>query len=168
MMGCNHAATGVIAGSGVAWLAHLEPGKAVAFIVIVSVSSLLPDMDHPGARLPRALGWPGRVIAWTIGSLFGHRGITHSVVGVGLLSAGLAFTPRLPMFCYVAVILGCVVHILGDMLTVSGVPLLWPLERCYRFGWMRTGGFFETEILTPVLAVLATLAPVALLIGSVA
>ena len=43
---------------------------------------------------------------------------------------------------------------------MSGVPLFWPFDRCFRlFGrWtlMRTGHYFETQILTPVLAVAST------------
>jgi inner membrane protein len=155
-MGRNHAATGVLAGSGVAWLAQLDPGQAAAFIGITTACSLLPDFDHPNAIGPRAFGWPGRTLAWLIGTLFGHRGLTHSVLGVGVLGAGLAFIPHLPAFCYWAVILGCVTHILGDMLTVSGVPLFWPFGRCFRVGVMRTGHYFETEILTPILAVCST------------
>lgn len=156
MMGRNHVATGVLTGSGAAWLAQLNPGQAAAFIGITSVCALLPDFDHPDAVGPRAFGWPGRTLAWLIGTIFGHRGITHSVLGVGLLSAGLAFVPHLPAFCYWAVILGCVTHILGDMCTVSGVPVFWPFGRCFRVGVMRTGHYFETQILTPILAVVST------------
>lgn len=155
-MGRNHVATGVLTGSGAAWLAQLNPGQAAAFIGITSVCALLPDFDHPDAVGPRAFGWPGRTLAWLIGTIFGHRGITHSVLGVGLLSAGLAFVPHLPAFCYWAVILGCVTHILGDMCTVSGVPVFWPFGRCFRVGVMRTGHYFETQILTPILAVVST------------
>mgnify|MGYP003576127162 FL=1 len=155
-MGRNHAATGVLTGSGVAWLAQMNPGQAAAFISITTVCSLLPDFDHPDAIGPRAFGWPGRTLAWIIGSIFGHRGITHSVLGVGLLSASMSFIPHLPTVCYWAVILGCVTHILGDMCTVSGVPLFWPLDRCFRVGVMRTGHYFETQILTPVLTVVST------------
>jgi inner membrane protein len=156
MMGRNHAATGVLTGSGVAWLAQMNPGQAAAFIGITTVCSLLPDFDHPNAIGPRAFGWPGRTLAWLIGTVFGHRGITHSVLGVGLLSAGMAFIPHLPAFCYWSVILGCATHILGDMCTVSGVPLFWPLGRDFRIGVMRTGSYAETEILTPILAVTST------------
>lgn len=156
MMGRNHVATGVLTGSGAAWLAQLNPGQAAAFIGITSVCALLPDFDHPDAIGPRAFGWPGRTLAWFIGTLFGHRGITHSVLGVGLLSAGMVLIPHLPGLCYWAVILGCVTHILGDMCTVSGVPVFWPFGRCFRVGVMRTGHYFETQILTPILAVVST------------
>lgn len=153
MMGRNHATSGVLTGALVAWAAHLDPGQAVAFIAITSASSLLPDADHPNAMLPRAFGAAGQMIATLINRIFGHRTLTHSVLGVGVLGAALAFIPRLPEHCYWAVILGCVTHILGDMLTVSGVPVLWPMQRDYRLAWMRTNGLFERYVMTPLLTV---------------
>ena len=164
-MGHNHIATGVIAGSLVAYAAELDPGKAVAFIGITTVCSLLPDMDHPSARLPRMLMWPGRALAVLIASIFGHRTLTHSVLGVGLLGAGLAFIPQFPAHCYWAVILGCVTHIVGDMLTVSGVPIFWPHPRDFRIGRMRTGGQFEQLFMTPLLALGAVASSVLVIAG---
>jgi inner membrane protein len=159
MMGKSHALSGVVTGSLVATAAHLPPAQAVAFIGVTSVCSLLPDFDHPDAMLPRMFAWPGRALATIIARIFGHRTLTHSVLGVGVLGAGLAFIPRLPGFCYWAVILGCVTHILGDMLTVSGVPVLWPHKASWGIGFkrfrMRTGGHMEQLIVTPLLVVLA-------------
>lgn len=152
-MGRQHFASGVMAGALVSYAAHLPPEQATAFIVVTSVASLLPDFDHPGAMLPRLFGWPGRLLATVINTVFGHRTLTHSVLGIGLLSAGMAFIPRLPVHCYWAVILGCAVHVLGDMLTVSGVPVFWPVGRDYRIGWMRAGGQFETFVMTPLLTI---------------
>jgi inner membrane protein len=152
-MGDSHRFTGVISGSLVAVAAGLDPGKAVAFIAITTVSALLPDMDHPGATLPRMLGWPGRALAARISAVVGHRTLTHSVLGIGLLVIGLAFVPGIPAFCLAAVVLGCLTHIIGDMITVSGVPLFWPHKREFRIGRMRAGGQFETLVMTPLLAV---------------
>lgn len=165
MMGRNHFTSGVLTGSVTAWAVHLDPGQAVAFIGLTAACSLLPDMDHPNAMMPRMLGWPGRMLAVLLSAVFGHRTITHSVIGVGVLGAGLAFVPHLPAFCYWAVILGCVTHILGDMLTVSGVPVFWPAERRYRIGWMRVNGAFEQLFMTPLLA-LGALASTALVVLS--
>jgi inner membrane protein len=150
-MGRSHFLTGVISGAAVANAADLDPGKSVAFIAITSVCSLLPDLDHPGSTLARKLWIPGRAVASIIEHVFGHRQITHSVLGLGLLCAGLAFVPHLPAHCYWAVILGCVTHIVGDMLTVSGVPLLWPVQQSFRVFNMRTGSNLETFAMTPIL-----------------
>jgi inner membrane protein len=152
-MGRSHILTGVISGAAVANAADLDPAKSVAFVAITAVCALLPDLDHPGSTLSRKLWIPGRAFASIIEHVFGHRQITHSVLGVGLLMAGLAFAPHLPAHCYWAVILGCATHIVGDMLTVSGVPLLWPVPQKFRLFNMPTGGNLETFAVTPILTV---------------
>lgn len=63
-----------------------------------------------------------------------------------------------------AVALGCLVHILGDAVTVSGVPLLWPVRIGGRRWWdahllpyrirLHTGRRFETVIVAPLLVAL--------------
>jgi hypothetical protein len=67
---------------------------------------------------------------------------------------------------WIAVTLGCITHCLGDALTLSGCPFLFPLPiagetwyeirppRPLRF---RTGGDFETRAVFPVFAVLGVL-----------
>lgn len=61
----------------------------------------------------------------------------------------------------IAVMLGCVVHCLGDAITLSGCPFLWPIpiagETWYelrppRFLRFRTGGRIETWLMFPVFA----------------
>lgn len=153
MMGANHFASGLITGSLVSWAADLPPGKAVVFIGLTSACALLPDFDHPDATLPRMFAWPGRALAAIIRGIFGHRTLTHSLLGMSLLAAGMAFVPGLPLFAFWAVLLGCLTHILGDMLTVSGVRLWWPHKATWRIGRMRTDGHFEQLIMTPLLAV---------------
>ena len=154
-MGRNHLMSGVVTGSLVATATHLPPVQAVPFIAIASVCALLPDMDHPDAMLPRMLWWPGRALAAIISAVFGHRTITHSLLGVSLLAAGLAFIPGLPGWAFWAVLLGCGTHILGDMITVSGVPVLWPHKADWRLGRMRVNGHFEQLVMTPLLVVCA-------------
>lgn len=46
--------------------------------------------------------------------------------------------------------LGLVVHILGDAITIAGVPWLWPLGRDYRLARLRAGGPVERYLLTPI------------------
>lgn len=157
MLGRNHFASGVVTGSLVATATHLDPGQAVAFIGITSVCALLPDFDHPDAMLPRMFSWPGRAVAAIIGHVFGHRTLTHSFLGVGILAAGLAFIPGLPLYAAGAVLLGCLTHIGGDMLTLSGVPVWWPHRAVWRLSprrfAFRTGGHMEQLVMTPLLAI---------------
>jgi len=61
----------------------------------------------------------------------------------------LAFAPA-------CVLLGVVAHILGDMATHGGCPLLWPFsERDFHDTPIAftTGKFFESAVVTPVLVV---------------
>lgn len=155
MMGTSHFASGILTSSLVALAGELPPASAVVFIAVTAVCSLLPDFDHPDAMLPRMFGWPGRALAAVISGLFGHRTLTHSFLGMGLLTLGMAFIPGLPLYVAGAVLLGCATHILGDMLTISGVPLFWPHGRDFRIGWMRTDGHFETLVMRPLLTIAA-------------
>jgi len=53
-----------------------------------------------------------------------------------------------------AVGLGCAVHIVGDMLTKEGCPLLWPISpRRYSITGFRTGGPVEKWLVAPALVV---------------
>ncbi len=46
--------------------------------------------------------------------------------------------------------LGFAIHIIGDAITVMGVPLFWPLGKDIRFTQMRAGGPTEMMFLTPL------------------
>ncbi|MFC7549410.1 metal-dependent hydrolase [Plantactinospora sp. GCM10030261] len=97
---------------------------------------------------------------------------------ITLISAGAAFfvwvtlpdNRGYPMLG-VAVGVGCFVHIIGDMVTRVGVPILWPIPVNRRM-WMmigipnhlalRTGGKGEVIVLRTVLTVVSALAAVGL------
>ncbi len=55
----------------------------------------------------------------------------------------------------VAVMLGCFIHILGDMVTPMGCPIYWPLaKKNVRFNLFKTNGFTERYIVTPLVIVI--------------
>ncbi|MEU3456162.1 metal-dependent hydrolase [Micromonospora sp. NPDC006766] len=75
-----------------------------------------------------------------------------------------------------AVGVGCVVHVLGDMITRAGVPILWPIPIKRRmwtsFGLphsiaLRTGSKAETVVLRTAMTIVAVLAAVGLVAPSV-
>ncbi|MFC8801448.1 metal-dependent hydrolase [Promicromonospora sp. NPDC057138] len=68
---------------------------------------------------------------------------TTSVVLAVLIAI---FAPEEWYWMPFSVALGCVVHILGDMITTAGVPLLWPLKFRSPF-WMRNGRGIEFDML---------------------
>lgn len=55
-----------------------------------------------------------------------------------------------PAWMTLAVIVGCATHIAGDILTVGGVPLAWPVsDKRQALGLFRTGGWFEKLLVAP-------------------
>lgn len=159
-MGRSHLTSGALIGALVVRMFHVDDLTAAAGLVAVTaVGALLPDFDHDDAMLPRGFGWAGRLVAWCIGRVFGHRAITHSLLGVALLTIALSLVPLVtpvPWWVSVGLVLGCLVHILGDCLTVSGCPLFWPAKRRFRLGpGFSTGKKFETAILCPLMTLAA-------------
>jgi len=172
------APTGIIHGTGATAVAGYVAGALVS-----AGAALLPDLDHRGATIARALPPVTTLLSVLIGALSGgHRKGTHSMVGIvaftlaawasalweitvsgtvyhpgpaigavvmvslamkvlrlgdrpavswfASLGAGLLILltadPHSASWFPVAIAIGVATHILGDMLTVNGVPLLWP------------------------------------------
>lgn len=66
-----------------------------------------------------------------------------------------------------AVTLGWVLHLFGDMLTVAGVPVLWPLKYRGKRWWnfrfpfnIKAGGFIENGLLVPLFTIILILSSV--------
>lgn len=135
MMASTHVLAGTAAWSGVAWL---DGGLArPEGLAAAALGGLLPDIDHPKSWVGRRM----RTVSLLISAVFGHRGITHSLLAVvaclfGLLIVGKgAIAP--------AVLVGYLSHLGCDSLTKSGVPLLWPWRRPFGPRLLRTGGVVE-------------------------
>ena len=103
---------------------HIIPGSLL--------TCLLPDIDHPKSVLGQRLKWLSAPIA----RAFGHRGFTHSLLavagGIFLLRIHFPHDWVIPADAFHAMIIGYLSHILADMLTPAGVPLLWPCRWRFR------------------------------------
>ena len=89
---------------------------------LVMLFSLMPDIDIPTSRIGRPLFW----LSVPLEKRFGHRTITHSVIGVvilAVLASPLYFT--YPLYFW-AVMGGYWSHIQIDMANIRGVDLFWP------------------------------------------
>ncbi|MBX7490671.1 metal-dependent hydrolase [Helicobacter turcicus] len=135
----------------------------------VTLGALLPDIDEPNSTIgKKTLG-----ISNAIKALFGHRGLTHSItfiVGLGILllvlsAFGAEMLSGIPLvsgfvkglddavlevFIF-GILFGCVLHLMGDMLTPSGVPLLLPFStRNFHltptFLRFKTGGIWDYAV----------------------
>ncbi len=193
MMGGHHAASGAAA-----WVAltastpialGLYPVSEVGIMtgaLVCAGAALLPDADHHSGTIAHSLPPVSEGVARGIAAVSGgHRGGTHSLLGIAVFTAlawlagrvtfttetfgsvligpgivavllvsfalralkitrtGTAwswlasvtlatliaiYAPEEWFWMPFCVGLGCVVHVIGDLLTTRGVPLLWPLR----------------------------------------
>src|SRR5882757_3838168 len=154
-MGRSHVASGLLVGVAVAPLAGLHDVQQVGvFAGVVGACSLIPDLDHQGSTVTRALGPVGwvacRILRACSRVLYAvtkgprdepgkgeHRHASHCAVFAAMFGAlvavvcGAAFgAGQLPVTAAAigaAAGLGCLTHDCGDALTVAGCPILWPL-----------------------------------------
>ena len=152
---------------------------SVVFSAAVGVGALWPDIDHKPAVISKIVPGVSQLVCWIMRHLSMvvyeatrterdrkggcHRTFTHTLPFVlvtgGGLAAVLLATPAADWaaFVGVAIGLGTLVHILGDAMTLSGVPVRWPLldKKGRRWGtwgfrWFRAGGPVGERIATLV------------------
>lgn len=132
MMAFTHAAAGSASALLVAQYLHAGPIQSLLILSGGVVGSYLPDIDHPKS----AFGSRVLPLSLPISAIFGHRGITHSLIAAAGMSWLMWWVFQqahwdkgfaVPMVVGVAA--GYLSHLLGDWLTNSGVPLLWPSNR---------------------------------------
>lgn len=157
MQGKNHIALALAVPLAGSYLAGSPlPVSAGAWGGLI-IGSLAPDIDGEGSicylgnflprhitPLPvvRILNWLGRTVSSFIRAIFGHRAALHwPLWGAILIALGLA--QQYDSLLWFGV--GYLLHIAGDALTVSGVPLLGPLaQRDFSFLPMVTGKPLES------------------------
>ena len=114
------------------------------------VGSLFPDIDHKGSYIGRRM----KIASSVVSSLLKHRGATHSPVVMGgfvfliyLLSKAFFPLNIMPILLS-GFFVGIMSHILLDMITKGGVPLLYPLtSKKINLTNMKTGSNGENFVL---------------------
>lgn len=132
MMAFTHIAAGSASALLAAdWLDAPAP-QTVLMLAGGVLGGMLPDIDHPGSAFGRRV----LPISMTLAAVFGHRGITHSLLAVVGMSAlawyslhHLDWHPGYSVPLVVGIAVGYLSHLVGDWMTNSGVPLLWPSKR---------------------------------------
>lgn len=142
MKGGTHLTIGIASGLGYALALRAQPDLALLITGIAAVGALLPDIDHPQSMVSNRMGIARAPLFW-----LSHRGITHSALIVCvIILLGQTIDPVLTQ----AFSFGYSSHIMGDMLTKAGVPLLWPMQTRFRllprFLAIRGGGLIEVGI----------------------
>ncbi|WP_028401073.1 metal-dependent hydrolase [Ectobacillus panaciterrae] len=148
MRGHTHLLAGAALALATSKYTHIE-ANTIWFTSAAAFGALLPDIDHPKSTLGRII----KPISWALHSIFGHRTITHSLLFLFIVTSLLwTVFPNYP-FVVMGICIGVISHLMLDALTVSGIPLLYPLKTKIRFPfYTRTGSF--TELVLFVLLVI--------------
>ena len=97
---------------------------------VLAVGSLLPDIDHPSSYL----GKRHKMVSGVTNKAFGHRGITHSLLGFILIGIIVKFiqkqylTDRIEDIVF-WLMLGYLLHLLEDSFSQRGVKWLYPFTK---------------------------------------
>ncbi len=119
MKAATHAAfAGVVGVTAAGFGAH--PGTVGAGALLLG--ALLPDVDTAHSGLGR---WV-RPVSTRLERKFGHRTLTHSLLGTLVVACVFSWLLLLNPAALVWLLIGYLSHLLLDTANVSGVPLLWP------------------------------------------
>jgi len=126
----THSVLGIMVIGAMAQYGVMYRDELVAQIVLCSLMSLALSA---AIRLLRIPGWWDDLAP-----------IPVSIGVVCFTSVPLTVIPP-------ALMLGCAIHVLGDVLTRGGCPLLWPLSRKrFKLDLFKTNGFTERYVVVPV------------------
>ncbi|MCV2531086.1 MAG: metal-dependent hydrolase [Candidatus Lightella neohaematopini] len=90
------------------------------------ITCLLPDIDHPKSFIGKRLKW----LSIPIYKIFGHRSFTHSLLLIIIIIICINIKQiNIPIDVIYAMIIGYISHIIADILTPAGIPLLWPYNK---------------------------------------
>ena len=120
MTGINHLTGGTVFTGIFCSLWNYNIFEKWEYLLATLVASILPDIDHKKSLIGRIF-FP---ISFYISKKYGHRTITHSIFF--LITATIIASLSLPKIYTYIVFFGVFSHLVFDMLTISGVPLLYP------------------------------------------
>lgn len=106
------------------------------------VGSLIPDIDNTRSYI----GHKVKSISKAINKYSGHRGITHSILGLIIfiiLLLGIGHITSFNNCPYYKIFLlglfaGYVSHLAFDIITVGGIPLFYPFKKKFRLFELRS------------------------------
>ena len=148
MMSHSH----ILFGMSCWWGYCLATGQDVSTTAtaVAGLGALLPDIDHPQSALGRRIPF----LSVPIAKVFGHRGITHSILATLAVAFVLTHWSGSRPDIIAPLCIGYLSHLGGDLLTPSGVPLFWPIRRTFSLGLFRTGSPVESVTVGALAAVM--------------
>ncbi len=126
-----------------------------------ALGALLPDLDASESkikhlRIPNTQFKPFLLPALVVSRSDQHRGLLHSLAGLGMVTVLCAPAAWwLGLAPVVALILGYASHLMTDAATKSGIRLLYPHPQRFHLlpqGWRFTTGSLAEEVLMAPLA----------------
>lgn len=124
MTGRTHLLIGLSTGIAIADHAPADNLLRTGVVVVAVIAALLPDIDHPKAIISGYLPGVGHAARLAVS----HRGATHTAIFAAAIMALLLLVAA-PMPIVAAAGAGILSHLVADMTTPGGVPLLIPLSR---------------------------------------
>jgi inner membrane protein len=127
-------------------------------LLLAGYGALMADIDLPGSAISSMLKPISIVYNWIEGKLcrIKHRGLTHSIFAVLLLALMFWYTNYNQYLLYFSI--GYISHIFLDLLTVAGVPLIYPISKFhFKLGCVKTGSGGENIVCTILYSVFCTL-----------
>jgi inner membrane protein len=132
------------------------------------IGGLFPDIDQPTSDF-----WDNFRLGPFVAKIFcpligGHRHVSHSLLGVGIIGAGSHWLFQAInhillidfQIVWWAFMIGIASHLATDLLTKDGLPLLWPLK--WRLGFpplkvmrMTSGSWMEKIVVFPGLILIS-------------
>ncbi|RDU65040.1 metal-dependent hydrolase [Helicobacter sp. MIT 14-3879] len=167
MLAKSHLSIGLIGATAIFPLTkYLEIPKDLytnILLPLILLGSIFPDIDEPKSFIGKKLPIISKIVSLS----FSHRGFTHFLIfPLIFIIIGIISNNYTTSLCLFAFSYGIILHQLGDMLTISGIPhYFFPisnkkvviLPKLLRF---KTGGSVEKciliFILTPLAAFLIT------------
>ena len=158
MTGKHHLIAGGITGACVATSAILSGN--VNYLVIggtiltTMIGSLFPDIDTRTSKLGKKM----KITSTIISKMFGHRGFLHSPIFIVLTICALSYifnSNNIQQFSLLwqGFAIGMINHLVCDMMTKGGVPILYPFNKVkVSFTFMRSGSKWECIPLSIVCA----------------
>jgi len=130
MTGANHVAGGLAFTGLFCSLWNVNIFEKPWYLIATVFCALLPDIDHTKSPMGKLFGFTQ--LPQYLDRNFGHRTITHSLLiyfslgGLCYLIESIVSTDHTYTLIY---FLAYISHLIFDMMTVMGVPLLYPFKK---------------------------------------
>lgn len=132
----SHISLGLFLGYGLDYFLDFTFKETLFYYPFIALGSILPDIDIPQSKIGKIL-FP---ISIVLSKLVKHRTLTHSIVVITILFF-IAILIWGMNTIIVGLMLGSIFHIIGDLMTPSGVALIYPISN-KRFSPIKKQGRF--------------------------